>query len=283
MRYMPNITPPLLPPHQRPGAWGWYDEEFVENREPQKPQPVAPEPAQDLKTFEIAFQDKPAEYLDPSPHKEGTLIEFNNVQVIENTTTQAENQSNGSISFGSPIDTAESLFTKVDPLFNITHKAAEATVEAASDIFDIFKQVAGTGEYAVKAAPTEQAQKKAEDEHKLKEAKMRIQEFQMQAKEAKQMAQVVQKNKIEQTMVRMRVSQSEVVTHEGSVTISNIFWVALEKTVAGAKHHAGKLARKMVPGSGKGKSKGGTKLDMNLSAQEGQSLVSSSGAIASAG
>lgn len=270
---MPNITPPL-PPHKRPGAWGWYDEEFVETREPQRPQPAQPERVEELKSIE---------FFTPSPQKDGTLLTFNDVQVIENTTTQADNQANGSITFANPLAAAETMFTKIDPLVNIASKTAEVTAEAASDIFDIFKQVAGTGEYAVKAAPTEQAQKKAEDEHKLKEAKMRIQEFQMQAREAKQMAQVAEKNKIEQTMVRMSVAQQEVITHEGSITISNIFWVALEKTIAGTKHHAGKLVRRMVPGAGKGKSSGGAKLDMNLSAQEGQSMVSSSGAIASAG
>ena len=279
---MPNVTPSLLkidtvsklPPSQRPGAWGWYDEEFVETREPQRAQP---EPVTDLHTFEIAFQDKPADHLDPSSLKEHTLISFNDVQVIENTTTQPDDKANGSITFDSPIAAAEAVVTKIDPLLNITTKAAEATVEVVSDVFDIFKQVAGTGEYAAKAAPTEQSQKKAEDEHKLKEVQLQIKQFQMQAREAKQMAQMSEKVKVEQTMVRMGVAAQEVMTHEGSVTIANIFWVAVEKT----KHHVRKAANKL--GAGRGKSKNGQKLDMNLSAQEGQSMVSSSGAIASAG
>ncbi len=302
-----------LPPHKRPGAWGFFDDEYVENR-PQRESTAQREPVPDV--FQAGFADKSEDHLDPTPKLEitfnqpneqsedtqenffsksaGTLIEFNNVQIIENTTTQVEHQANdnrdsdrASMTFGKghlplpdAFGAAEAVMNKVDPLFNVATKAASEVTEVGDAIWDLFKQVGGAAEYKPKSA--DKKADKGKEQQKIQELKMRIREFQVQSQESKQMAKASEQNKIANTMARLNVSQQEIamtvnksnMNFEGSVTISNIFWVALNKV----KQQAKRAVR--MPNSGKGKGNG---LTMNLSAQEGQSMVSSSGSIASAG
>ncbi len=283
-----------IPVHRRPGAWGFFDDEFGESKSTQNREPVPD-------VFQKTFENTSESHLDPAPKLEitfnepepagiageGTLFTFNTVSVYENTLTQPDRdhgfneQKTKTASDGLVDITFNKLDTMISAVDPVAKTVGSAVVETSDAIFDIFKQIGGVGEYAAKPAPTkETSHKKADEEKKKQELKMRIQQFQMQAQSEKQAAQISQRAKVENTMARLGISQQEVqmkaasgnMNYEGAVTISNIFWVAANRMRRAAK--------KMMPAAGRGKSNG---LQLNSSAQEGQSLVSSSGSIASAG
>lgn len=218
------------------------------------------------------YETRPSRSEQPQQKTEGTLFfgAANTVQVIENTTTQADSHagSNGATKVVDSLSSAFDVFNKID---KPAEAVAESVQEVGGAIWDLFKNdVVGARE-----KPPANPQKAAEAERKKKELVMFIKQQQNQQQMDRYAAINAKKAEVARTMERMGVSTHEVVkTSTTEISVSSVFWVALVK----AKE---KIFKKKMPSSGKGKAPQG--LQLNSSAQEGQSLVSSSGSIASAG